>query len=540
MRICYYDLLSIERQATPLEIKKAYRKQALIWHPDKNGDRIQEATDRFSLIQEAYEVLSDPQERSWYDGHRDSILKGDDNKSQRDSSAGTSAEDLMRYFSISEFKGYQDTPKGFYNVFRSLFQKLADEEEEAYRNDPPEDEDDDHAARFYPSFGNANTPYADADGYLGYGAYVRDFYGTWANFTTCKSFNWMDKWRLSDAPTRIIRRGMEKENKKAREAGRKEYQDTVRSLAEFVRKRDPRVKAYVVEEQKRKEAVAAELKARLQREKLELQAKVADYKTPEWAKVVEEEIFIEEEEEEEEEEVSDFYCVVCEKSYRSEKQFETHENSKRHLENVEILRQEMLADEANFGAENIDVDLDPGVPVELDEVTAELDDLELQEPVATKKNKKKNKKKAAPRWGYDEEEVPEDLGDVGALAAALEEERNKRKKRGPKVSTPASTPTPTSIASAGDELVTESETATEATEAEAQPEKESAKEKRLKRKEKKKLKEESELTENDCNVCNEKFPTRNQLFSHIKDTGHALAIDASSSSSKKKKGGKRR
>jgi DnaJ family protein A protein 5 len=37
----------------------------LTFHLDKNGDRIQEATDRFSLIQEAYEVLSDPQERAW-------------------------------------------------------------------------------------------------------------------------------------------------------------------------------------------------------------------------------------------------------------------------------------------------------------------------------------------------------------------------------------------------------------------------------------------------------------------------------------------
>lgn len=63
------------------------------------------------MIQEAYEVLSDPQERSWYDGHRDSILRGEDANSQKDSSAGTTAEDLMRYFSISEFKGYDDNPK---------------------------------------------------------------------------------------------------------------------------------------------------------------------------------------------------------------------------------------------------------------------------------------------------------------------------------------------------------------------------------------------------------------------------------------------
>lgn len=36
MRICYYDLLGIERQATAIDIKKAYRKQALVWHPGKN------------------------------------------------------------------------------------------------------------------------------------------------------------------------------------------------------------------------------------------------------------------------------------------------------------------------------------------------------------------------------------------------------------------------------------------------------------------------------------------------------------------------
>ena len=35
MRVCYYDLLNVERTATDLELKKAYRKQALIWHPGK-------------------------------------------------------------------------------------------------------------------------------------------------------------------------------------------------------------------------------------------------------------------------------------------------------------------------------------------------------------------------------------------------------------------------------------------------------------------------------------------------------------------------
>ncbi|KAI8643826.1 hypothetical protein BD408DRAFT_341601 [Parasitella parasitica] len=473
MRICYYVLLDIERQATSLDIKKAYRKQALIWHPDKNGDRIQEATDRFSLIQEAYEVLSDPQERAWYDGHRDSILRGTDHK-QKDSSAGTTAEDLMRYFSVSEFKGYEDVPKGFYNVYRNLFQKLANEEEEAFRNNPPENDDDIHSATPYPLFGNAATPFADNDGYLGYGAYVRDFYGAWSNFTSAKSFIWMDKWKLSDAPSRYVRRQMEKENKKARDTGRKEYNDTVRNLAEFVRKRDPRVKAYIVEEQKRKEAVVAEQKARVQREKQELQAKVADYQTPEWAKVddlVDSEL---DDENQQEEEVNEFYCVVCDKGYKSEKQFSSHENSKRHIDNVEILRQEMLEDEDNFDFGNTaPMDhLDGGIPDE-EEV--------IQVSTGSKKKKKKNKAKMAPNWGFDQEAAPEELDEMTVMAAALEGEQSRRRRKGNnRASSPIPKPT---------NHVDIDNTDIEAPAAPVVAEKESAKTKREKRKEKKKLKE---------------------------------------------------
>lgn len=63
----YYEILGIERNATLEDIKKAYRKLALRWHPDKNPDNREEAEKRFKEIAQAYEVLSDPQKRSRYD-----------------------------------------------------------------------------------------------------------------------------------------------------------------------------------------------------------------------------------------------------------------------------------------------------------------------------------------------------------------------------------------------------------------------------------------------------------------------------------------
>jgi len=64
----YYLILEIERSVTAEEIKKAYRKMAVKFHPDKNpGDKT--AEDRFKEVGEAYEILSDPQKRGAYDQH---------------------------------------------------------------------------------------------------------------------------------------------------------------------------------------------------------------------------------------------------------------------------------------------------------------------------------------------------------------------------------------------------------------------------------------------------------------------------------------
>ena len=67
---CYYETLSVERTASDGDIKSAFRKQAMQWHPDRNsGDK--DAEHRFKEINEAYEVLKDPDKRAAYDrfGH---------------------------------------------------------------------------------------------------------------------------------------------------------------------------------------------------------------------------------------------------------------------------------------------------------------------------------------------------------------------------------------------------------------------------------------------------------------------------------------
>ncbi|XP_034289669.1 chaperone protein DnaJ-like isoform X2 [Pantherophis guttatus] len=63
----YYEALGLPKTASLDDIKKAYRKKALKWHPDKNPENKQFAEQRFKEIAEAYEVLSDKNKRDVYD-----------------------------------------------------------------------------------------------------------------------------------------------------------------------------------------------------------------------------------------------------------------------------------------------------------------------------------------------------------------------------------------------------------------------------------------------------------------------------------------
>lgn len=90
----FYEILEVSKSSTPEEIKKAYRKKAIKYHPDKNPDD-KEAEDKFKEAAEAYEVLSNPEKKQRYDqfGHA-----GVDGGAGGFSGGGMNMEDIFSHF----------------------------------------------------------------------------------------------------------------------------------------------------------------------------------------------------------------------------------------------------------------------------------------------------------------------------------------------------------------------------------------------------------------------------------------------------------
>lgn len=111
----YYELLDIPEDATPEQIKRAWRVAASVLHPDKNPGKEAEAAEKFRKMKEAYECLSDPERRKIYDETGDAMVK-----------SGDPVEDLFVHL-LNEITDHFDTVTEVIDKCRLVIEQLIDE-----------------------------------------------------------------------------------------------------------------------------------------------------------------------------------------------------------------------------------------------------------------------------------------------------------------------------------------------------------------------------------------------------------------------------
>lgn len=476
-------------------------------------------------MQAAYEVLADPQERAWYDSHRDEILYGGDDGAGAGEDYSyntklTSAEDINKV--IMQFDPrmkFTDSPTGFFGGLRELFDKLAHEEKLACQWEGHHD-----AAADYPSFGSKGDDYET----------IRPFYSIWTHFATNKSFMWKDQYRYSDAPDRRVRRLMEKENQRIREQAIREYNDAVRSLVAFVKKRDPRW-CNLQSDAERQKALRDAAATQAARSRAANAAKMQDYVVSEWAKTsdadaTDDEFVSSDSTEDDDKDV--FECMACNKAFKSQNQLEAHERSKKHIKALKQLRRSMKQDDDLLN------DQDP-LPTEetLEESDETAEEAPLESPQASlKENPQKETSDATaiiatpenPETGTTSDDEDEDYVPREVLEERLLSPRVPEKGDGADglQGVTRDMATATLSGSEKDDTPTHSKKFKTG----------KAKQKRAKKA--------STGNEGDpsfeCGVCATAFPSRTKLFNHIKDQGHAQLKSVATDSGSGKKGKKRR
>jgi len=540
VKTSYYELLGIDRQATEDEIKKAYRKKALVLHPDRNYGNVEAATKLFAEVQSAYEVLSDPQERAWYDSHETAILRGDDPTNEDAHYEAnvklTSADDIARM--IRKFNSnvsFTDAPSGFFGYLREIFEQLAKEEQAAAYIQDTDMLD-------YPSFGHKDDDYDDV---------VKPFYGVWQGFATKKSFSWKDQYRLSEAPDRRYRRAMEKENQRLRDEGIREFNDAVRSLVQFVRKRDPRYIPSQQSEAERQKILRDATTAQAARARAANAANLSQ-EIPEWARVAEKDEFEGDmEESESEEEV--FECVACHKMFKSEKQYDAHEKSNKHKKAVQALRKRMekenkhLVLEEDDGEEDEEEDEGPVDPTAdagthhdiIDEDLGEqqLDHLSLEDKAPETKDRPMDGEdgNSEAQAGSEEEEEEEDQQSIPTSNPAESDEGGNSEdsdqdsdyapasaiKDRLASSTESASGTPDNDKDTDPSFAPAESTIVESAPTDSTPKLGKAAQKRLKKAAAAASTSSDQDNAFSCATCKATFPSKTRMHQHIKDFGHA-------------------
>ena len=426
---------------------------------------------------------------------------------------------------------------------------------------------------------------------------VFEFYRYWESFVTVLTFAWMDRYDRREAANRMERRAIDKFNKKLRVEAREKYIDLVRNLVAFCKTRDVRYararqtrqterekqkfKQKEESERKRKERVAREEEAREHFEELE-RARV------EQEKLEGKDAFklAEEEETTQTDEVL-FQCEICDKFFKSEKQLANHERSKKHKEKLkklqhELRRQEALAKKSlaskkeasspkkqapaavekdpdgdaqssSSSSEGSDEESDDYLDVFYnpqsrrrydDELTEEDDDDDDKEEAEENEDDGDNEdgevptdtddvealKDGEPSGQVDKEHVDKYAGkqgdDEGSQAvddSHLEEEETNHHDQNEQKETTVDAKFQTSkeanSVQKGNEVLQPGDSSSN------------------------KQKPEANETEHKCAICKAGFPSRNQLFKHIKSTGHAelkATTDVPSKRRQQRRKGKKR
>ena len=563
---CCYEILGVERDASDAEIKKSYRRLALKWHPDKNTDNSEESTRVFTEIQQAYEVLIDPQERAWYDKHREQIIRGGDDYVDN-------SINLMKYFSASVYCGFGDDAQGFYAVYANVFEIVTKEDAEFADGQDLE----------VPEFGTSTSDYEEV---------VQPFYAYWQSYSTLKSYVWLEKYDLREAPNRRVQRLMEKDNKKIRDAVKKERNEEVRALVKFVRKRDKRVKAYLEllkekDEERQRITKQKRLEALREREKM-----FEAYKEESWASLsgleedlVQMNVHLDSEfgrdndiseSQSDEEEVQQYYCVACDKAFKTEKALVNHEKSRKHKDKVAAIKREMadsedIDDLALHNEENgVNEDCDARTELEylskrqhsVDETCADfvsVGELNLMDSVDLSTMRIKGNNRYKVKVLHERKRALSGIGE-GDLERGEEEKEaaNEESNRMEAKSEEREVEETTQNMSNENRITTsdidnketeDGKENLESQESEGDRQTTGAITEKRKPKEgnKKSPQSSKEPAANSfkCNVCQDSFPTRNKMFQHIKELGHALNVDKNreaddSQRQAKKKGKKKR
>lgn len=578
---CCYEILGVERDASDAEIKKSYRRLALKWHPDKNTDNSEESTRVFTEIQQAYEVLIDPQERAWYDKHREQIIRGGDDYVDN-------SINLMKYFSASVYCGFGDDAQGFYAVYANVFEIITKEDAEFADGQDLE----------VPEFGTSTSDYEEV---------VQPFYAHWQSYSTLKSYVWLEKYDLREAPNRRVQRLMEKDNKKIRDAVKKERNEEVRALVKFVRKRDKRVKAYLEllkekDEERQRITKQKRLEALREREKM-----FEAYKEESWASLsgleedlVQMNVHLDSEfgrdndineSQSDEEEVQQYYCVACDKAFKTEKALVNHEKSRKHKDKVAAIKREMADSEdidelaLHNGENGVNEDYDARTESEylskrqhsVDENCADfvsVGELNLMDSVdlSTMRIKGNNRykvkalherKRALSGIGEGDlergDEEKEAANEESNRMEAKSDEREVEETTGNEKSEENVHEDDSTQNLSNENRITTSDIDNKETEdckenlesQESEGDRQTTGAVTEKRKPKEgnqkspQASKEPAANSFKCNVCQDSFPTRNKMFQHIKELGHALNVDKNreageSQRQAKKKGKKKR